>query len=227
MKNNIRIFIAAFIAVIILTAPLFLLERSAVLIIAYIFALIGVFTLTASLCWGVNRKNGEYVVTAAFPLAAFNYLIFNLVFSIAVILLAKFTIYALAAGWFFFLHLLFAGFFFWKILAMDAGKEKIEATGQKVREKSSGWKQYCMEVSALVTVADVQIRKDVASVYDALRYSDPMSDERLSETETRISEMIRQLSGMVRSHANNSVPELCRNLINEIKIRNELCKACK
>ena len=227
MKNNIRIFIATLIAVIILTVPLFLLECNAILIIAYIFALIGVCALTASLCWGVNRKNGEYVTTAAFPLTALNYLIFNLFFSIAVILLAKFTTYALAAGWFFFLHLLFAVFFIWKMLAMDAGKERIEETGQKVRERSSGWKQYCMEVSALVTVADVQIRKDVASVHDALRYSDPMSDERLAGTEARISEMIRQLSGMVRSHENNSIPELCRNLVNEIKIRNEQCKACK
>ena len=40
-------------------------------------------------------------------------------------------------------------------------------------------------------------------------------------------EMLRELTGKVKNRQNAEIPELCRQLQNEIKIRNEQCKACK
>ena len=227
MNNNLRIFIGTIVAVIVLTVPLFLLPVDGMLITAYIFALAGVFALSGSLLWGSNRMQGEYVTTAAFPLAASEYLFTDLLLSIICILLKVREVYALPAGWFFFLHILLAGFFVWKILAMDAGKEQIEEVGAKVEQKTSNWRRLRQEASALGVMADPEVRKEIAAVQDAFRYADPMSDERLEEIEDRIADLLRELSGKVKNHQNAEIPELCRQLLNEIKIRNEQCKAYK
>ena len=227
MNNNLRIFIGTIVAVIVLTVPLFLLPVEGMLITAYIFALAGVFALAGSLLWGSNRMQGEYVTTAAFPLAAAGYLFTDLLLSIIFILLKVQEVYALPAGWFFFLHILLAGFFVWKILAMDAGKEQIEEVGAKVEQKTSNWRRLRQEASALGVMADPEVRKEIAAVQDAFRYADPMTDERLEEIEDRIGGMLRELTGKVKNHQNAEIPELCRLLLNEIKIRNEQCKAYK
>ncbi len=227
MNNNIRIFLGTLIAVIVLTVPLFLLPCDGVLITAYIFALIGVFALSATLLWGSNRESGEYVTTAAFPLAAAKYLTADILLSIVVVSLKTLDIYTFPAGWFFFLHILLAGLFAWKLLAMDAGKEEIEEVGIKVKTQTSVWKQFILDVSTLPALADPEVHKDIVSVHDALRYSDPMSDKRLENIENIIEEEIKKLFAAVQNRQNSEIPEICRQLQTTIKIRNEKCKSYK
>lgn len=226
MNNNLRILIGTVVAVIVLTVPLFLLPVDGMLITAYLFALAGVFALAGTLFWGCNRSSGEYVTTAAFPLAAAGYLFLNLLVSVLFITLKVREVYAFPAGWFFFLHVLLAGLFTWKLLAMDAGKEQIEAGGDRVQQKTSLWRQLRQNASALAA-ADPEVKKEIDAVQDAFRYSDPVSSEQLAEIEGRIKTLLEQLSDRIRNHQNNGIPDLCRQLLTEIKIRNERSKTIK
>ena len=83
------------------------------------------------------------------------------------------------------------------------------------------------EASALAAVAAPEVRKYIAPVCDALRYGDPMSDERFAEIEGRIADGLRQLADRVWENQSDGVPELCRQLVTDIKIRNEQCRSFK
>ena len=227
MNNNKRIYLSSIFGIVILTALLFLLPVERLLITGYIFGVAGIIVLCSTLLWGTNRKRGEYVTTAAFPLAAFQYLVTNILFSIIIIVLKEFDAYTMAAGWFFFIHLAITVFFIWKILAMDSGKEEIEAVGTEVKLKISRWKDFELQLSTLSTLAAPEVKKEISTVYDALRYTDPMSDERLNDIENAIAEKIVQLSENVKSEKNQETVDLCQQLLTDIKIRNKQCKIYK
>ena len=227
MKNNLRIFAGTVIGVILLTIPLFLLPSSGVLTVSWIFSLGAFFTLAGTLFWGNSRSGGEYVATAAFPLAAVKYFIVELLLSIIMVLLCSRHIWVMPTGWYIFVHALLAGFFIWKLLAMDAGREMIENTGTAVEVKSSNWKELTLCVSLLSTSAVPEIKKDISAVYEALRYADPVTDERLNHIEKTISEKIEELSELISGGKYSEVPELCHQLLTDIKNRNEQCKTFK
>lgn len=227
MKNNLRIFIGTFAAAALLTIPLILLACDGILITAYIFSLAGLFTIAGTLLHISNRQGGEYVVSSAFPLASVKYFILQLLLSMIILLLSLFNVVKLPLGWFIFLQTLLAVFFIWKLLAMDSGKEYIEAVGTKVKIRISRWKDFALRVSTLLPIADQEVKKDISAVYDALRYADPMSDERLNDIENAIDKKIIQLSDKVKCKNNQETVDLCQQLLTDIKIRNEQCKAYK
>ena len=227
MKNNLRIFAGTIIGVILLTIPIFLLPPSGVLTVSWIFSLGALLTLSGTLFWGNHRSGGEYVTTAAFPLAAVKYFIVELLFSIIMVFLCTRQLWVMPTGWYLFIHALLAGFFIWQLLAMDAGREMIENTGTAVEVKSSNWKELTLRVSILSTSAVPEVKKDISAVYEALRYSDPITDERLKDMENTISGKIGQISELISGGKYSEVPELCRQLLTDIKNRNEQCKTLK
>ena len=155
-KNNLRIFLGGVIGVAILTVLFFLLPGDGVLITAYVFALFAVAVMCISLLWTANRSGGEYVTSAAFPVAAYSYASLNIVVSVLIVALKYFDFYALSTGWFCFIHILIAGFFGWKILAMDAGREIIEERGVEVIAKTSNWKKLVMDLTSIASIADAE-----------------------------------------------------------------------
>lgn len=227
MNNKMRIGLGTAVAVVLLTVPLFLLPVSGVLITACLFGLLGVASLTGTLLWTSSRTGGRFVTTAAFPLAAVRYLITDLLLSITVILLQVRQIYTLPAGWFCFLHLLIAGFFAWKILAMDAGKAEIEHVEVEVKERTSGWKMLQQEVSAMAIEADGPMKKSLASVRDAIRYADPMTSPRLAETEDAIRANVVLLGDAVKNNDIAGVEKQTEEILRQIRRRAELCKLLK
>ena len=226
-KNNLRIFLGGVIGVAILTVLFFLLPVDGVLITAYVFALFAVAAMCISLWWTANRSGGEHVTTAAFPVAAYGYASLNIVVSVLIVALKHFDFYALSTGWFCFIHVLIAGFFGWKILAMDAGREMIEEQGAEVIVKTSDWKKLVMKLTAIAAVADAEIKSQVAAVKDAVRYADPMTCSELFEIESAITEKVAELDSAVKAHRNAEILTICQGLLLDIKQRNELCKAYK
>ena len=227
MNHNFRIFLGGVIGVVILTVLFFLLPRDGVLITAYVFALFAVAVMCISLLWTANRSGGEYVTSAAFPVAAYSYASLNIVVSVLVVALKYFDFYALSTGWFCFIHILIAGLFGWKILAMDAGREIIEERGAEVAVKTSNWKKLVMDLTSIASIADTEVKSQVTAVKDAARYADPMTCDELFDIESTIADKIAKLGSAVKAHSNAEIPTMCQELLLEIKQRNELCKAYK
>ena len=229
MNQNLRIGVGTVIVIAIFTIPFCLLQKDAILTTAYIFTLAGILSVSGSLFWTNNRReHEEYVLMWHFSFAALKYFAAGLLLS-AFVLLLKFTnIYTLPAIWFFFLHFVIAGIFFIKVLVLDAGKAKIESVGAEVRQRTSNWKSLTGKVAALVSMASSpEIRKEVNSVQEALRYADPMTNDALEEIESSIAARITLLSGSVQSNDLTEVRNLCRQLLTDIQIRNQQCKSLK
>ncbi len=227
LNNTKRIYLGAVVAVVILTALLFLLPLHGVLITAYVFAIAGLAGFTLALHWASCRRQGLYVTTAAVPLLIFNYLVFDLILGTLVVAAYHFNIFRMSVGWFIFAELLLAGIFIWKLLALDAGKEKIEEVEVRVQEKSSGWRQMCLKISNISLEADAGMIKDIAAVRDAMRYADPVTEPELTEIETAIEKNITRLSSAIQAGDNETTRKISGEILLQIKQRSEITKSLK
>lgn len=105
---------------------------------------------------------------------------------------------------------------------MDAAKDEIMSVENSVREKVLSWKMLTAEVNAILSAADGERKKEIAAVYDAVRYADPISNANLTDIENEIKENIAELAS-----AEGDISSLCQKIILKIKQRNEMCKLLK
>ena len=91
--------------------------------------------------------------------------------------------------------------FFYAIAVITAttAADAVEAVDEKVKAKTSVMKSLTADAEALIAIApNDEIRAECKKVYEALRYSDPMSNEALSAVETRISAKLLDLADAVK-----------------------------
>ena len=71
------------------------------------------------------------------------------------------------------------------------------------------------------------MRKECRKVYEALRYSDPMSNEGLTDVENQIASVYNELVSAVESDKVQLAAVSSNNLIGLIAARNNRCKLLK
>lgn len=80
------------------------------------------------------------------------------------------------------------------MIASDVGRSEIERVSAKVQEKTFYIKQLRADVELLVgTETDAAIKSALTQLAEKIRYSDPMSDEQLTNIENQITEKIAEL----------------------------------
>lgn len=79
----------------------------------------------------------------------------------------------------------------------------------------------------LATAKTSTIKKDVAKVYEALQYSDPVSNKELAEIEEQIAEVLHQLKAAVEDDNCEEVSSVAKCLLFHIQERNTKCKLQK
>ena len=80
------------------------------------------------------------------------------------------------------------------IIASDAGRSEIVRVSAKVREKTFYIKELQADVELLAgTETDTATKTALMQLAEKIRYSDPMSDERLADIEDQITEKIAEL----------------------------------
>ncbi len=104
--------------------------------------------------------------------------------------------------------------------------ETVEATEQKVKERTSFIRSITTEAQKLMISAQTdEAKASCRKVYEALRYSDPMSNEELAEVETEIKQKFEMFSEKVG--AGEDVTSVTDELIELIGDRNRKCKSTK
>ncbi|MBO7327828.1 MAG: hypothetical protein J6W00_03545 [Lentisphaeria bacterium] len=228
MNHSIRIYLAAFIVDIILTVLFFLLTpATGVLITAYIAACVAVGAIGQALVWAVKRNTGLFVTTAAIPLLLWSYASLNIVYSAIFLWLYYSGIYKVPVSWFVFGHIVFAGIYCVKLLAVDAGKEVIENIEVNVKESISNWKKLQFQITNIAAQAGTPVKKSVENVCEAVRYADPVSSPDLTAIEAEIAKNIDLLSQTVKSGEDKKTEELVGAILLQIKQRSEICKMLK
>ena len=105
------------------------------------------------------------------------------------------------------------------VVKADWAGEAVSATHEKVKAQTQFIK--LLTVDAETPDAKIATKK----VYEALRYSDPMSSEALGEIEAELAEKFRALEAAVT--ADQGVTEAAESLLETLAERNRKCKAMK
>ena len=104
--------------------------------------------------------------------------------------------------------------------------ETVSETHERVAQRTQFIKLLTVETETLMTAAKTPDAKIATKkVYEALRYSDPMSSEALGEIEAELAEKFRALEAAVT--ADRGVTEAAESLLETLAERNRKCKAMK
>lgn len=121
---------------------------------------------------------------------------------------------------------LILGFTAVSVIKANAAVELVHETDARVKEKTAFIRMMTVEADNLMARAQTDEAKAMCKkVYEALRYSDPMSCNALSGTEAEISEKFSAFAAAVKNGENAS--ELADELIALIGDRNRMCKVMK
>jgi hypothetical protein len=99
----------------------------------------------------------------------------------------------------------------------------ISNVDDKVKEKTLFIKSLTVDAECLISAADDAARADAKRVYEAIRYSDPMSSDALSGIEAEIEKQFAAFSAAVKSKDAESARVAADELLLTIERRNKKC----
>ena len=118
----------------------------------------------------------------------------------------------------------YAGVFLRTGMAIDV----IEQVEQKVEVNTSFIRTITAKASSLQSLAsDAQIKETCRKVYEALRYSDPMSNENIAQSDNAIDTKYEEFEAAVKASDTAGVEKISTELLALISERNALCKNSK
>lgn len=124
--------------------------------------------------------------------------------------------------------LLVFGFYVISIVKAKAAGQMVGEIDDKVKEQTVFIKSLTADSQSLIAYAKNDKTKAMCEkVYEAIRYSDPMSSDALSSVETEITLRFNDFSKMVKEENDEGLEKLCEDIIVLINDRNQKCKLFK
>lgn len=124
--------------------------------------------------------------------------------------------------------LLILGFNAIAIIKAKAAVELVESVDKKISRQTGFIKNLTAEAESLVLHAKSdEVRTECKMVYEAARYSDPMSNIRLADIEEKITAEMQQLSEAVANDDSEIAAAVACEFIALIEDRNGKCKSIK
>lgn len=109
-----------------------------------------------------------------------------------------------------------------------AAAQIISNIDQKIKVQTFFIKSLTVDADTLMASAKSEtVRAECRKVYEAIRYSDPMSNDALSSVEGQITLKFAELSNAVKADDAGKVAELANELIILVGDRNKKCKLLK
>ncbi len=114
------------------------------------------------------------------------------------------------------------------VLKANAAAEIVNEVGEKVKEKTQFIKLTTVDAQNLMNSAKSEsVKSACKKVYEALRFSDPMSNETLAHEEAEIADKMAELSSAVASDNADSAESISNEITVLVKARNNKCKMLK
>ena len=106
--------------------------------------------------------------------------------------------------------------------------EEITRIDQKIKVQTFFIKSLTVDAETLMASAKSEAAKaECRKVYEAVRYSDPMSNDALASVESQITVKFAELSEAVKTDDANKVTEIANEIIILVGDRNKTCKLLK
>lgn len=114
------------------------------------------------------------------------------------------------------------------VLKATATIAEVERIDSKIEVQTSFVKTLTIDADTLMAQAKSNaVKAECRKVYEAIRYSDPMSNDALSSVEGQISTKFAELSVAVKADDFTSVTEIANEVVILIGDRNKKCKEMK
>lgn len=123
--------------------------------------------------------------------------------------------------------LLVVAFYAFSVIQTLAAADMVIAIDKKVEEQTNFIRTLTAKAKALEQSTGVELLPQVRKVYEAIRYSDPMSSPKLSVTEEEINIQYENFAKAVRDSLAEEAEKTAQTICNLLKERNELCKQIK
>lgn len=120
------------------------------------------------------------------------------------------------------------GFCAFAILKASAAVEIVEKIDKKIETKTLFIKSLTADAQSLALNAKTDVaRAEANKVFEAIRYSDPMSNDALASVESQITLKFNEFSNAIASSDDTTIPTLANELIILITDRNNKCRLLK
>ncbi len=125
-------------------------------------------------------------------------------------------------------ELLFVAAYSLAIIKAAAAAELVEVTEEKIKDRTLFIRTMAAEAESIITVAkSTEAREQSRKVFEALRYSDPVSSPELSDIESDIGEKLSSLRKAVEADESETVKAVADKIISLISERNIKCRLYK
>ena len=114
------------------------------------------------------------------------------------------------------------------LVKTTVARDVIEATGEKVKQQTVFIRLLTADAEHLMSTAKTtEIKANTKKVYEAIRYSDPMSNDALADVETKIQYQFNAFTNAVKNEDAELVESMSAELLDLIDARNKKCKVLK
>ena len=114
------------------------------------------------------------------------------------------------------------------VVKATAAIDEIERVDMKVKEQVFFIKSLTVDADTLLASAKSEaVRAECRKVYEAIRYSDPMSNEALASVESQITVKFAELSEAVKVNDAEKVTVLANEIVILVGDRNKKCRVLK
>ena len=233
MNNRIKIVLGGLVMALMATAVYLLLPGEPGLNhVAYGAAMVGVAVMVVSALILV-RNVATIPQDAVFPITAWGYLISNLLLSALVLGLEAASVWIAPWPLLCLAHTLLLGGFTLRLLALAAGKEHIDRVGETVALKVTDWRMLLADLEGLKDRVPAglsgreKVVQELQALYEAFRYSDPMSTPPTAALDAALKTGVAALAGLVPTAGTEEIATACGNLLSRLKDRNTRVKALK
>ena len=114
------------------------------------------------------------------------------------------------------------------VIKSSAAVEEVERIDAKVKVQTFFIKALTVDADTLMASAKSEaVKAECKKVYEAIRYSDPMSNDALESVEREISVRFAELSEAVKADDIEKVAEIANNVVILVGDRNKKCKLLK
>lgn len=119
------------------------------------------------------------------------------------------------------------GYYALAVIRTMAAADMIVDIDKKVEQKTEVIRMLSAKSNALVQSAPAELRPQAKKVYEALRYSDPMSGDEVTSIELEIEKEFDNFANAVKENKKDAAEGTMQTLCSLIKERNEICKQLK
>ncbi len=114
------------------------------------------------------------------------------------------------------------------VVKAQTAAQLVEETDNRIKDQNSLIKSLTAEVQAILhTPESTELQREIEKVYEALRYSDPVSHTALSALESQIAEKTASFTEAVLQNEYNTAKACADEITALLKIRNAKCVLLK